>query len=217
MGICSGALRAAACAVLLGLAGQAGAARQAPGVDFADVAASGDSRLVVAWIVGAADNRSRPFAIVDKKEARLLVFTARGRLVGATPVLLGVAIGDDAVPGLGDMPPARIPMAARTTPAGRFATEPGHNLDGEAVVWFDYDAGLAIHRLRPNAAQAARHRRLAATDPAAHRVSAGCVVVPVAFYESVVARWLGRGHGVLYVLPETRAVQDTFAGIEADL
>jgi hypothetical protein len=92
-------------------------------------------------------------------------------------------------------------MADRATPAGRFDTEPGTNLEGDAVVWFDYDAGLAIHRLRPNAVEHACSRRLSPAHPRAHRVTAGCVVVPVIFYESVVMRWLGHGHAVLYVLP----------------
>jgi len=116
----------------------------------------------------------------------------------------------------GVLPPARIPPAARTTPAGRFASEPGRNLDGEAVVWFDYDAGLAIHRLRADAARPARLQRLASRLPAAQRVSAGCVVVPVAFYETRVEPLLGRRRGVVYVLPEVRSVREVFAGGSAD-
>ena len=214
----SGPLRALACAALLatGATAVAAAPRKAQ-ADFAAAAVSEDARLIADWVVDSADNRKRPFAIVDKKEARLLVFSAQGRLVGATPVLLGLAPGDRAVAGMGALAPARIPPSARTTPAGRFATEPGRNLDGEAVVWFDYDEGLAIHRLRANAVREARSKRLASADPRAHRVSAGCVVVPVEFYESVVARWLGNGRGVLYVLPETESVRQVFGGIENDL
>jgi len=163
--------------------------------------------------VQSRDNQGMPFAIVDKKDAKLYLFTPRGRLVAATPALLGLARGDHSVPGIGDIPPARIPPADRTTPAGRFLTEPGRNLEGEDVVWIDYDAGLAIHRLRPNAAQEARLQRLASTLPDEHRVSAGCVVVPVEFYEDHVRPMLGERAGVVYVLPETRSVQEMFAGV----
>jgi hypothetical protein len=36
------------------------------------------------------------------------------------------------------------------------------------------------------------------------------VVVPVGFYERVISPVLGRQRGVVYVLPETRAVQALF-------
>jgi len=185
--------------------------------DLAGLDASSDVRDVAAWVAASRDHRGHAYAIVDKKAARLYVFTPQAKLAGASPVLLGLAVGDRSSPGVGGLPPARIPAAERTTPAGRFATEPGTNLEGDAVVWFDYDAGLAIHRLRPNAAERARNRRLANDDPRAHRVSAGCVVVPVAFYESVVLKWLGHGRGMLYVLPEVERVDEVFAGFDGDL
>jgi hypothetical protein len=163
--------------------------------------------------VQSQDNHDMPFAIVDKKDAKLFLFTPRGRLVASTPALLGLARGDHSVPGVGDLPVGQIPPADRTTPAGRFVTEPGRNLDGEDVVWMDYDAGLAIHRLRPGAAREARLQRLASGVPAAHRVSAGCVVVPVEFYEQHLQPMFGTRAGVVYVLPETRSVQEMLAGI----
>ena len=210
-------LRALACAVLLAAGAAAGAAPAKARADLATAAVSEDARLVADWVVGSGDNRKRPFAIVDKKDARLLVFSEQGRLVGATPVLIGLATGDQGVRGMGALAPQSIPPSARTTPAGRFATEPGRNLDGESVVWFDYDEGLAIHRLRDDAARAARTKRLASADPRAHRVSAGCVVVPVEFYRSVVAAWLGQRRGVLYVLPETLPIGQVFDGLANDL
>jgi hypothetical protein len=175
-----------------------------------------DATLLSRWIASSGDNGGRPYAIVDKKAAHAFVFAADGSLVGATPVLLGLARGDHSVPGVGDLAPADIPVADRTTPAGRFVSRPGKNLTGEEVVWFDYHAGLAIHRLRPNAAHAARLQRLEAGRPDRRRVSAGCVVVPVAFYEEVVAPVLGRSRAVLYVLPEVRSPQDVFSGLRDD-
>ena len=98
----------------------------------------------------------------------------------------------------------------RTTPAGRFVTEPGRNLSGERVVWVDYDAAFAIHRLRPGRTFKSRELRLASPDPHDKRVSEGCVVVPVAFYESVVLRVLGAGPGVVYVMPEAKPLRALF-------
>lgn len=200
-----------ACGVPPALADEPAALPRA--VDFAGEAASTDAQYAARHIVRSRDNKRLPFAIVDKKDARLYLFTPRGRLVAATPVLLGLARGDHSVAGVGDLPPARIPLADRTTPAGRFVSEPGRNLGGEDVVWLDYGAGLAIHRLRPDAAHEARLQRLASALPDAHRVSAGCVVVPAAFYEAYVQPALGTGAGVVYVLPETRPVQEMFAGL----
>src|SRR6185369_17637603 len=99
--------------------------------------------------------------VVDKKDARLFVFGSDGQLLGATPALLGLARGDRAMPGIGKLPVAEIPPEARTTPSGRFESMPGHNLKGEAIVWIDYEASLAIHRLRPAAPSERRPERLA--------------------------------------------------------
>lgn len=172
--------------------------------------ASDDAERVAQWVIDHRDNHGTPFAIVDKKGAQLLVFDASGRVLGATPVLLGLAPGDHSVPGVGDRDPSTLQPWERTTPAGRFESEPGRNHTGEAIVWFDYDAALAIHRLRPGKTQAGRLKRLASLAPQDRRASLGCVVVPVAFYEAVVGPTLGRERGVVYVLPETRSALDLF-------
>ncbi len=100
--------------------------------------------------------------------------------------------------------------AERTTPAGRFASEPGRNLSGEHVVWVEYDSGFAIHRVRPGAGYERRLQRLASATPADNRASLGCVVVGPTFYDEVVAPALGQQRGVVYVLPETRPVASLF-------
>jgi hypothetical protein len=155
------------------------------------------------WVLERADHRGRPFAVVDKKRAHIYVFEPHGLLAGAAPVLLGLSAGDrDAVQGIGERSVASLLPAERTTPAGRFDTEPGHNDKGEAIVWFQYDAALAIHRLRPAPAHERRPQRLASSDPAERRITYGCIVVPVAFYEQVIVPTLGTRRGVVYVLPE---------------
>jgi len=68
--------------------------RAAP--DFAGARASDDARYAADRVVVATDNKGLPFAIVDKKDARIYVFEPAGRLIGASPVLLGSAPGDDA-------------------------------------------------------------------------------------------------------------------------
>ncbi len=207
---------AAALCVLAGLPAIAAPSAAPPAaqvsLEGASVPASADARQVAHWIVDSGDNRGRPFAIVDKRAAQLVVFEPGGRIVGAASALLGSAIGDDAMPGLGALDPADIAPADRTTPAGRFASEPGRNLDGEAVIWFDYDAGLAIHRVRPGNAQQPREQRLSSASTEDNRVSLGCVIVAPAFFDAVVQPLLGRGDGVVYVLSEMRPVHEAFGG-----
>lgn len=206
-------LRAVAATWMCAMAGQwVVAAGHAP----AGPSLPADATDTLRWVIQTSDNERRPFAIVAKKDAMVFVFDATGRLVGATPALLGQAPGDRAVAsagagisvGVGE--PARLPAAQRTTPAGRFESEPGHNEKGEAIIWIDYDAALAIHRLRPGPARERRAQRLASATPADNRATLGCVVVAVDFYEKVIGPTLGRSRGVVYVLPETMPAREMF-------
>ena len=144
-----------------------------------------------------------PFAIVDKQHARIHVFEAGGRLLASSAVLLGADRGDHSVPGVGQRAQTgEVARGERTTPAGRFLTQPGRNLQGEHVVWVDYASAFAIHRLRPGPALRQRQAQLVSATPDDNRASLGCVVVPVAFYASVVQPVLGQRRAVVYVRPE---------------
>jgi hypothetical protein len=189
--------------------------------DFAGAAASDDARFAADRVLAANDNQGLPFAIVDKRDSRIRVFEASGRLIGASAVLLGAAIGDRVVLDAELRIPGRPTLDERTTPAGRFTSAPGRNHKGEAIVWIDYPSSLAIHRLRAAPAAERRAERLASPAADDKRISLGCVVVPVEFYESVVDPSLGRGRGVVYVLPESRPARALFdaammAGAAAD-
>lgn len=182
--------------------------------DFGEQGASQDVRFVADWVMESADHRGMPFAVVDKKDARIYVFEPGGRLSGSAPALLGQAVGDESAPDVGvHTQQGEVPMAERTTPAGRFTSQPGRNLDGEHVVWVDYSAAVAIHRLRPGPSMRSREARLASATPDDNRASLGCVVVPGAFYDGVVQPVLGKSRAVVYVLPETRSVRDIFGAL----
>jgi YD repeat-containing protein len=169
-----------------------------------------DARWLIERIAATRDAHGRPFAVVDKRGAHLYVFDAAGRLVGHSPVLTGRQRGDFSVPGIGQRPVSQIRPFERTTPAGRFESRPGRNLEGEDIVWIDYDTGIAIHRLRPGAAEAVRARSLDSPVPEDHRQSFGCVVVPPPFFDAVVRPALGQGRGVVYVMPDEQPVQAMF-------
>jgi hypothetical protein len=154
-------------------------------------------------VLDAADNRGAAFAIVDKRRARIHVFDGTGQWRGTSAVLIGQTPGDRSMPGVGERTQVgAVRLEERTTPAGRFVSEPGRNIQGEEVVWVDYEAAFAIHRLRGGRSQRDRAARLASDSPHDKRVSLGCVVVPVPFYVGVVQKLLGQRRGVVYVLPE---------------
>ena len=56
-------------------------------VNFEGALASHDVRYLADWVVDSRDNRSMPFAIVDKTDAKVFVFYADGQLRGAAPSL----------------------------------------------------------------------------------------------------------------------------------
>jgi hypothetical protein len=190
-------------------------AASAPLADFGEESASTDARYAAASVMASADNKGLPFVIVDKKHAKIFVFQADGRLRGASAALLGLAGGDSSVPGIGQRPVSQIAPAERTTPSGRFLSQPGRNLQGEQVIWINYSEGLAIHRVRPGNSQEQRRERLASATPLDNRISLGCVVVPVAFYESVISPLLGRSRSVVYVLPEDSSVYALFGALSS--
>jgi len=131
-------------------------------------------------------------------------------LRGAAPALLGLALGDDTVPGIGTRPLSKILPEERTTPAGRFVATLGRDLKTD-VLWIDYDAAISLHRVitgtRDN-----RLARLATATVADNRISYGCINVPAQFFDEVVLPAFKGTKGIVYVLPEVRSLSDVFAG-----
>ena len=152
--------------------------------------------------------------IVDKIDARIFVFDAGGRLHGAAPALLGLARGDDTVPGIGDREYADMPPDTRTTPAGRFVAALGMNARGEDVVWLDYDAAVSLHRVITAKPKERRLQRLATPTPLDNRISFGCINVPAKFFDTVVSPAFTGTKGIVYVLPETRPGREVFGAYD---
>lgn len=185
-------------------------------VNFARESASLDARHMADWIVDSGDNRGMPFAIIDKTEAKVFVFNADARLLGAAPVLLGLAVGDDSVPGIGERKLSSIRPEERTTPAGRFLASIGRNISGKKILWVDYDAAISLHPVITSDRKERRAERLATPSPLDNRVSYGCINVPAQFFERVVSSAFTGTNGIVYVLPETRSPQKVFASYDVD-
>lgn len=182
--------------------------------DFASAQPSPQARYVADWVVDAGDNQRLPFALVDKVAAQVFVFDAGGRLLGAAPVLLGLAVGDEAVPGIGQRKLSSIRPDERTTPAGRFVAALDRNLHGTEVLWVDYEGAISMHPVVTGTVQEQRAQRLASATPLDNRISYGCINVPVAFFKEVVHRAFTGTHGIVYVLPEVRSPQQVFAAYD---
>ena len=178
--------------------------------DFAGVEPSPDAEAVASWVLSVADHGHLPFAIIDKRAARVFVFDGRGRLRGEAPVLLGLAVGDEDVPGIGDLPLSQITPEMRITPAGRFRVQIGRNLKGEDILWVDYDSALSLHRVATGNPREARQQRLDSATVDDNRISFGCINVPARFFDEVVRSQFAGTNGTVYILPETRPASELF-------
>ena len=132
----------------------------------------------------------------------------------APPALLGQATGDDSSPDVGEHTQAgEVPMHERTTPAGRFISQPGRNLKGEHVVWVDYAAAFAIHRLRPGRQPAVARGQPGFGHAGRQPGLAGLRRGPGGLLRERGAATAGPQPGVVYVLPETRQVREVFGSL----
>jgi len=211
--LCLGLL-AASCSAYWAVAAQPQTAARTELADFAGEHASADAHYVADWVVDAGDNRGLPFVIVDKTDAKVFVFASDGQLRGTAPALLGLARGDDAVPGIGERKLSSIRPEERTTPAGRFVAALGRNAHNVEILWVDYDGAVSLHRVVTANPKERRLERLATPTPLDNRISFGCINVPVKFYDNVVHPAFAGSNGIVYVLPETRSPQAVFGAYD---
>ena len=178
--------------------------------NFKQKTATQDAIYLADWVLDSNDNQQMPFVIVDKKAAKLYVFDALGQLTGTAPALLGLAVGDDSIPDIGNMALANITPEQRTTPAGRFVASLGKNIHNKEILWVDYDAAISLHRVVTSSPTERRLQRLDSQNPLERRISYGCINVPVNFFDTVVSPAFTGTNGVVYVLPDTRVIQEVF-------
>lgn len=196
---------------------QAPAPAPAPSVRLADFRGedpSPEARLVANWAAATRDHKKHAFVLIDKKDARVYVFSPDGKLQDSAPALLGSAHGDDSFPGIGDKPLSAIRPEEKTTPAGRFVAEPGRNTNNEDIVWVDYDAAVSMHRIRPTVARERRLERLASLTTDDNRISFGCINLPVRFYEDVLSPTVQKYGAIVYVLPEVKSAHEVFGAYD---
>ena len=138
---------------------------------------------------------------------------AVGKLLGASPVLIGVAPGDDSSPGVGSKDLSKVGPAERTTPAGRFVARYGQAAGGETVLWVDWSTSVALHAVVTGNRRERRRERLLSPSPVDNRITFGCINVPTNFYNEKVRPVFGRSGGVVYVLPDSKPLETVFPGV----
>jgi hypothetical protein len=166
---------------------------------------------VADWIAASGDNHALPYAIVDKQNATLLLFDAKGKRLDQVPVLIGIATGDEATAGVGSKKLAEIGPAEKTTPAGRFLAKFGIPFRKERILWVDYATSVAMHTIPADAAKKERRReRMLSPTPDDNRITFGCINVPKAFYGKFLRPQFQKKGGYVYVLPDTKPLEEVF-------
>ena len=174
---------------------------------------SGEAARITNWVIATHDNGESPFIVIDKSAARVFVFNADGKLVGSAPALLGITRGDDSAPGIGDRELRNIPVEDRTTPAGRFVARYGPAAGNSKVLWVDYASALSLHPVVPGTKKERRLQRLNSPAPDDNRITYGCINVPKKFYSNVVSPLFTGTTGVVYILPETKPLNEVFRAL----
>lgn len=180
------------------------------GADFNREIFSSDVKAVANWAVESRDNKRLPFVIIDKINARVFVFAADGRLLGADAALLGMGRGDKYDAGIRGRKMSDIKPDDRITPAGRFPVSLQRDIYGKEVLLIDYDAAIALHPVVKGTPAERRAERLNSASAQDNRISYGCINVPVQFYQKIVSPTFTKTHGVVYILPEASRANQWF-------
>jgi hypothetical protein len=179
--------------------------------------ASASAARVIAWVTASHDNGDLPFIVIDKVAARVFVFDPSGQLLASAPALVGITKGDDSAPGVGDRELSDIPVSERTTPAGRFMARfgpaYGHK---EQMLWVDLRDAISLHPVVTANPKEHRLARLASASAGDNRITFGCINVDKTFFAKVVEPLYQPAGGVVYILPEERALAEVFAGLPND-
>jgi hypothetical protein len=176
-----------------------------------EVTQSAAATRVFDWIAASGDNGGLPYIVIDKNNAALFLFDAKGQPLGKVPVLIGVAVGDEATPGIGSKNLAEIGPAEKTTPAGRFLARYGRAAGRQKVLWVDYATSVALHPIPTGYNPKERRRqRMASPTSDDNRITFGCINVPSTFYTKSVQPLFQKKGGYVYILPDTKSLEAVF-------
>lgn len=177
---------------------------------------SPEAMRVLGWISKTRDNGEYPYIVIDKNAARLFLFDPEGKRLGEAPVLIGIAKGDDSSPGVGSKSLSELGPAEKTTPAGRYLSKLGYAAGGKRVLWVDYADSVALHPVVTSNKKEHRVARLNSPEADDNRITFGCINVPATFYSQTVNPLFKGDGGIVYVLPDTKPLEDVFPALHAE-
>lgn len=181
---------------------------------FKHVSASPEVRQLVERIIATQNHQKLPFVVLDKTHPHVFVFSGNGQLRGAAPALIGLAVGDDAVPGIGSRQLSSILVEEKTTPAGRYQASLDLNLSGNQILWVDYETAISLHPVVTSNLKERRAERLASQSTEDNRISFGCINVSIEFFQKIVIPTFDGTYGIVYILPDSQAIQNVFSFYE---
>jgi hypothetical protein len=85
------------------------------------------------------------------------------------------------------------------------------------MLWVDLPDAISLHPVMSVTPGERRLERIKSPDPRQHRISYGCINVPEAYYDDVVLTALSGGSAVVYILPDTKRIDDVFPAFAATL
>lgn len=185
----------------------------APSPETAGPEAVSPAIVLANWVIATHDHGHKPFIVIDKVGAEVFVYDGDGQAVGQAPALVGASKGDESSPGVGDRELSHIPLAQRTTPAGRFVAKFGPASGHKQVLWVDYPDAISLHAVITANKKERRLQRLESATPKDNRITFGCINVPTAFYHQVVEPLFKGTTGIVYILPDTRPLSEVFAAV----
>jgi hypothetical protein len=176
-----------------------------------------DATRVADWVASAKDNHALPYIVIDKNNASAFLFDGKGKAIASAPVLIGIAPGDDATPGIGSKNLAEIGPAEKTTPAGRFLAKFGLAAGKERVLWVDYSTSVAIHMIPKTSPKKERRReRMLSATSEDNRITFGCINVPIVFYTRNLRPLFQRKGGYVYIMPDTKPIEEVFPRLRVE-
>lgn len=167
-------------------------------------------RQVAGWIAASRDNGALPYIIIDKQAVAAFLFDGKGQPMGHAPVLIGIAPGDEATPGIGAKTLSEIGPAEKTTPAGRFLAKFGPAAGRQRVLWVDYATSVALHTIPPGNPKEKRRERMLSPAIDDNRITFGCINVPKLFYSKNVTPLFRKKGGYVYILPDSKPLEAVF-------
>jgi hypothetical protein len=186
-----------------------------PRADFGLVKPSATAATVADWVTGTNDAKGKPNILIDKASATAYVFDPAGKLLGATPVLMGQNSKADVLPVSAlSKTVEQTTLAEKVTPAGRFEgkIEPDAEYGSRFTFLNLVNSVLAMHRTYLATASERRQQRLDTPTAADNYISYGCINVDKGFYDKFIAPNFKNG-GVMYITPMTQSLETTFQGI----